>query len=163
MGSPPPWPPTDSMNTRKDSLIKSDSIHKAGNDLSQRITVIRLNYIITVAQWPGPPPLLWQHPHACSDNIVKNGTMFSLPLLFFLSLISPYVFSLTTYLFFNIPFFIFLFFSSPHSLFLLVSLSFLFIFLFNLCISYVKTRQTSAPVFCTNLLSKGLFLSLVPF
>lgn len=71
-----PWPPVRQHECKEDSLIKSDSIHNAGSDLSQRITVIRLNYIIMVSQWPGPPPLVWQHPHTHREDVCRMKLCF---------------------------------------------------------------------------------------
>lgn len=105
-----PGLPSGSMNTEASvsvSLIKSDSIHDASSDLFQWITVIRFNYIIIVAQWPGTFPLLQQCLCIHSDNILRMEPRF---LSFLISFFPKITFVLKILLFIVLNFLISFFF-----------------------------------------------------
>lgn len=125
-----PGPPSSSMNTRGVSLIKSDSMHNVGSDLSQWITVIRLNYIIMLHN--GLDPLLF-------SNNVRTPTV-------------------TTFLEWNYVFSLFFFLILPQIAFLLKFISFLFLispFLLSPCFFFPCLSPSSLsfhPLFLTFLL-----------
>lgn len=152
-----PGLPSGSMNAEVSvsvSLIKSDSIHNASSDLFQWITLIRFNYIIIVAQWPGTFPLLQQWLCIHSDNIFRMEPRFLSFLISFFPKIT-FIFKILLFIVLNFSISFFFPFTLPsllpclHRLFpftsflsplLLVSLSSLSILLPLFYNSFVKTR-----------------------